>query len=69
MTQVEAVPNTYEGTKKKNLAATGISVLYVSLGLVFEFFFILGSMCSEKALHDQRYRLETLRYEIFVNKT
>ena len=48
---------------------------YFDIYLVREFrfgfwiFFILGSMCSEKALHDQRYQLEILRDGIFVNKT
>jgi len=39
--KVKAVPNIYEGTKKKNRAVTETSVLCVSLGLFFDLFFHL----------------------------
>jgi hypothetical protein len=56
----------------KNLSLTLTSILCVSLGLVFGLFlfaFIISSMRASKALHDQQYRLETVRDRYFVNKT
>jgi hypothetical protein len=55
--------------KNLSLIARFVLCLSVAFGFFFFSFVTPSDACSPKALHDQQYRLETLRDWIFVIKT